>query len=694
LLAPVHVQQVPGRAAFTGIERVQPLALSQQALATLRTRTEAVIEDFPLGQDGAVDLELTRFTPFTPGARAEIVEAGGTRTLALPDHAYFIGRVLGEPSSRVLVIAAPDSVRGFVAINTEVYPFGPDEGGLHRGYALRDVDTGVHPPPGSFCANDLAPEALQVPPPRAAGTRGHAADAATDGGAEVAAGSTLLQADVAIETDQELLAKFDDEEDALDYLAALAAAGSAIYENDVGVRLRFSYIRLWDHTDPWTTSSTVDALYEVQNWWNTPTNGFSTMDRDLTHFISGKTVSGGVAYLGVLCNPYWAYGVSQVFGSFNLSSPSQIWDVVVLTHEIGHNFGSPHSHCYDPPVDRCYNNEGGCYSGPIVVTRGTIMSYCHLSGGLSNIDLEFGNQVSNLIESEVAFVNGQADCLQVVQSGPVCGNGIVDGDETCDDGNTADGDCCSATCEPEDAGSPCADDGNECTDEACDGEGECAHTNNESACDDGDSCTEDDVCSNGECTGTVFASCGPCLTCTPEGACVVPSSTACEPALAKKSQLTTKDDEEDKRDALTWTWTAKNAIAKALFGAPDAESDLTICLYDQTGGVPTLLLAATAPAGGECGDKPCWKETKTGFTYTDKGQTPDGLVSLKMRAGLSGRAKIALRGKGGNLGLPPQALVPPVTVRLERADQANACWVATYEVPSRNEDGRFRAKQQ
>ncbi|MEB2285363.1 MAG: hypothetical protein B6D46_14450 [Polyangiaceae bacterium UTPRO1] len=42
-----------------------------------------------------------------------------------------------------------------------------------------------------------------------------------------------------------------------------------------------------------------------------------------------------------------------------------------------------------------------------------------------------------------------------------CGDGIVDPGEACDDGNNVDGDCCSATCTAEDGG-PCSD-GNLCT---------------------------------------------------------------------------------------------------------------------------------------------------------------------------------------------------------------------------------------
>ncbi len=58
-------------------------------------------------------------------------------------------------------------------------------------------------------------------------------------------------------------------------------------------------------------------------------------------------------------------------------------------------------------------------------------------------------------------------------SGPVCGNGIVEPGEACDDGNTAGGDCCGTTCQPAPAGSSC-NDGNACTvGETCNAAGVC-----------------------------------------------------------------------------------------------------------------------------------------------------------------------------------------------------------------------------
>ncbi|MEM9488533.1 MAG: DUF4215 domain-containing protein [Myxococcota bacterium] len=68
-----------------------------------------------------------------------------------------------------------------------------------------------------------------------------------------------------------------------------------------------------------------------------------------------------------------------------------------------------------------------------------------------------------------------------------CGDGVVAGDEQCDDGNTDDGDACSATC------TLTCGDGEVAANEQCDiaiesGDGACPD-----ACDDGDACTVDSL---------------------------------------------------------------------------------------------------------------------------------------------------------------------------------------------------------
>ena len=112
-----------------------------------------------------------------------------------------------------------------------------------------------------------------------------------------------------------------------------------------------------------------------------------------------------------------------------------------------------------------------------------------------------------------------------------CGNGIVEPGEQCDDGNTADGDCCSSTCQFEPTGSACNDgnactlsdtcnatgqclsgpprdcvDANVCTADSCDPAVGCVHAPlSGGACDDGRLCTTGDTCQNGVCAGVSHA---------------------------------------------------------------------------------------------------------------------------------------------------------------------------------------------
>jgi hypothetical protein len=111
-----------------------------------------------------------------------------------------------------------------------------------------------------------------------------------------------------------------------------------------------------------------------------------------------------VAYLDVLCNQSYGFGVSgNVIGNINWgawsgASGSFTWDFVVVAHELGHNFGANHTHSYCPPLDQCYSN---C-SNTTTCGTGTLMSYCHLcAGGMNNIQLEFHPVVANIMRSTI-----------------------------------------------------------------------------------------------------------------------------------------------------------------------------------------------------------------------------------------------------------------------------------------------------
>lgn len=118
-----------------------------------------------------------------------------------------------------------------------------------------------------------------------------------------------------------------------------------------------------------------------------------------------------------------------------------------------------------------------------------------------------------------------------VITGTKCGNGVIDSTESCEDGNTAAGDCCSPVClldaagaacdadttactldqcdgaglcehlpDPGLNGTVCEGDGNVCTDDVCNGAGQCLHPENSAPCEDGNGCTDPDVCAANACT--------------------------------------------------------------------------------------------------------------------------------------------------------------------------------------------------
>ena len=205
-----------------------------------------------------------------------------------------------------------------------------------------------------------------------------------------------LEAVIAVDTDNEFnFLKFaNNTTSATNWIADLFVEMNVMYERDLDLTLvqGETFLRLdldgsptFDD-DPWTVTGTTASsahLAEFGSFWSTNMGG---VERVLAMFLGGKSSSdfssSGIAWIDGICEAQatgGAYSVTMVFKA----SVAVVNDVRVIAHELGHNFGSPHTHCYSPPVDECYNlGGGGCYGGaescPAAGT-GSMMSYCHFS---------------------------------------------------------------------------------------------------------------------------------------------------------------------------------------------------------------------------------------------------------------------------------------------------------------------------
>lgn len=347
----------------------------------------------PAGASKTADFLLEEFDVFTPDARINAMTESGEVSLPRPTSKVYRGRSTDGSADAVLGVngGAVQLLLNFSGETHVVLPM-EEEGGrlvMTKSAALRPPS--VETP----CATDLVPEnrAFLEQWPEFEQRM-----------SESVATTTILDADLMLDVNQSLYTgPFGSSTvNATNYMNLLIGAVSAIYLRDVNVRLRISSLTIWTSADPFSATNSSGQLNNYRNWCNTNRTGVS---RDLAHLFANGNVTnyGGIAYLDVLCDGQFGYGVSNIYTGVTFPTASYQWDINVTAHELGHNFASNHTHCFSPPIDMCYGSEPGCYSGPSVPVNGTIMSYCHLTSG--GITMVFHQRCIDVIRpaSEAAF---------------------------------------------------------------------------------------------------------------------------------------------------------------------------------------------------------------------------------------------------------------------------------------------------
>ena len=403
---------------FDGV--VVQLQPNSDQVEALVSKDRIRLHHLPLGDGLSVTLDLRRFEVFTPDARIVRGTPHGDEPIARPDVVLFGGRVVGRARSSAFLSISPGQTQGWVTIDHETYILssGPREqqGGLVAYSPSRLPEGAIQTLPFT-CETDQ----LQHPPLLGGVVGEGAAPRDADPWP-----SACRRASLAIDTDYEYTGVVfeGDTEAAAAYAATLIGAVSEIFKRDFNTVLQISYLRLWDQQeDLWDQETTLNQLLQFRAYWN---DEMTAIERNAVHFLSGRPLGGGVAYLPGLCYPEYDYGLSaNLNGYFPYPiehNHAQNWDLLVVAHELGHNFGAPHTHNMSPPVDQCAS--GDCSVTP----NGTIMGYCHLCpGGMVNVRMELGQRVVKEtilpIHTQPWFCDLVVDCDPI---GDCNGDGVLD----------------------------------------------------------------------------------------------------------------------------------------------------------------------------------------------------------------------------------------------------------------------------
>ncbi len=419
-------------------QQAQPIVADQswnissensQALLTAKIGQSVLLDDFPQvfsypsnqqqAEPASSILKLKRYEVFSPNARIFLISENERQEIPRPElHAFAaIGAGVG-----ILVDINTGAVTGLYNLDGISMDI---TGNLQSGLEFRQTKTSSGTNGSTYqCGMTMA----QQPGDPFASVK----EALSSRSAAILNTNTpAYQTTIAVDTDMEWMAgKGNNTATAMNYINTLFVNMNVFMERDLSLRLLIGTTYLRANSDPIPPEPDISQyLTDFGEYWRV---NETAVDRDFAVLLSGENIGSnsfsGIAWLNQYCQKGFQFS-NRTAGSYSVnrigSNASTGFISQFVGHELGHNLGSPHTHCYDPVVDTCFNNEAGCYAGAVSCPtggKGTIMSYCHFGGpngascGLSNSD--FHPTVAGLISSRL-LANSPSCITPLAQSGPV-----------------------------------------------------------------------------------------------------------------------------------------------------------------------------------------------------------------------------------------------------------------------------------
>jgi len=348
------------------------------------TKTKAVEFSIPFFDEQELVLELIPIQIHKDNFVVTEKNQQGEFVSAYELGSYFMGQIKGDPESAVTLAIQEEEISGLIFTGGRKINFGKlKNSSQHILYDSKDLDEEVNFSCSSLPSRDAANVDLTQ---------------------AVKSSGCTTAVEIYIECDYQMYQNHGSNSATVtNYVNSLFTEVATLYANE-NIIIQLSQVTVWSSNDGYASGS--GGLTSFATALNS--SGFNG---DLAMLLTNDTGSnGGVAYVDQLCgsNPY-AY--CDILNSHS-SVPTYSWDVQVVAHEMGHNFGSSHTHdCVWGPngneqIDDCGSQVlggGSCYdpSNPIIPTNGgTIMSYCHINSTGINFNKGFGALPGDLIRSK------------------------------------------------------------------------------------------------------------------------------------------------------------------------------------------------------------------------------------------------------------------------------------------------------
>ncbi len=399
------------------------LVLDQQVLKRLKSVQEGVVElRIPVSRDAYINVLLRKFNLLSRDFKV-LLGCGEITSVPSEDLVFYRGIVEDDPSSMVSLSIGFDEVQISISDQAGIYRVVPKDlkSYTYNLYIEKPIDKSI-----MTCGTEGSFFYVGERNPAATGTKTPENKKAGD------------IVEVYFECDYALYNSKGGTNGTLSYLNALFTEIATFYANEnAGIYMEMTSPKIWNVTDPYVNESSTFGMLDL--FGRTVKDNYPGR---LASLLSGRQLNGGniggIAWIDVLCdtyNPTYNFGPYSFLYNVGNSSinpyPQYSVDVSILAHELGHNFGSEHTHdCvwgpnHDQAIDYCGGNNCSLSSN---AEDNTIMSYCSTVEFTKGFGVEPGALVYNNYVNATCLKNGYPDCTHeslTYQNSTISGNTVV-----------------------------------------------------------------------------------------------------------------------------------------------------------------------------------------------------------------------------------------------------------------------------